>query len=144
MKKFLIAMTMMISAVAFAADPSVDEKVEKKFNDAFPKAEKVSWYDGKTHYEVLFTNDQVKCRMWYDLDGNVLKTERYYTEEGLCPFILAKIKQKYAGKKVFGVTETNTDSGIQYRIVLEDEKQWYHIDADGAGNMSLNKKFQKA
>ncbi len=144
MKKILFAMAILVSGVLHAAGISIDDKIEKSFKEAFPKAEKVTWYENDTHYEVLFTNDQVKCRMWYDRDGNVTRAERYYKEDGLCPYILAKIKRKYNGKNVFGVTEVNSDEGTTYYIILEDAKNWFHINSDAAGNMNLTKKLIKA
>lgn len=144
MKKLLVAIDILASTALYAASPSIDEKIEKSFKNAFPKAEKVSWYENETYYEVLFVNEMVKCRMWYNKEGNVVKTERYYTEDGLCPFILAKVKNKFNGKTVFGVTEVNNEEGINYYIVLEDDKKWYHITSDGSGNIYMRKKYNKA
>lgn len=145
MKKILFTIAILASSILYAAAaPPVDDKIEKRFKEAFPKAEKITWYENDTHYEVLFTNGLVKCRMWYDRYGNVTKTERYYSEQDLCPFILAKVKQKYADKKVFGVTEINSEDGIQYYIILEDEKNWFHVNSNASGYMSLTNKFKKA
>lgn len=143
MKKLFLAVAVLASSLAFA-NPSVDGKVEQSFKASFPKAEKVTWYENDSFYEVLFTNNQVTCRMWYDHDGNVTKTERYYKEDGLSPFLLAKLNKKFEGKKVFGVTEISSENGISYNIVLEDDKRWYHVTADDSGNIHLEKKLQKA
>src|SRR6478672_495967 len=143
MKKMFLAIAVFASSFAFA-NPSVDGKIEKSFKESFPKAEKVTWYENDSFYEVLFTNNQVTCRMWYDHDGNVTKTERYYKEEGLSPFLLAKLNKKFEGKKVFGVTEISTETGVTYTIVLEDDKRWYQVTADDAGNVRLDKKLLKA
>lgn len=144
MKKTLLALAILISGALYAAAPTVDEKIEKTFKETFPKAEKVTWYENDTHYEVLFVNDMVKCRMWYNKEGEVVKTERYYKEDGLCPFILAKVKSKHTDKKIFGITEVNNAEGIKYYIILEDDKKWYHVNADSAGNLSMQKKYNKA
>ncbi len=145
MKKLLIVLAVVVSGTLFAATPpEVDGKIEKSFKEAFPKAEKVTWYENDNTYEVLFMNNLVKCRMWYDKDGNVTKTERYYGESELCPYIMAKVKRKYPGKKVFGVTEVNTESGINYHIILEDANKWYHVSGDAAGYLRLDKKLNKA
>jgi hypothetical protein len=144
MKKMFLALAVFGSVLGYAADPSVDDKIEKNFKAAFPKAEKVTWYENESYYEVLFTNNQVTCRLWYDINGNVTKTERYYKEEGLSPYLVAKLNKKFAGKKIFGVTEVVSDHGINYTIILEDEKKWYHVNADGTGNLQLDKKFIKA
>jgi len=143
MKKICLAIALFASTLAFAK-PAVDEKIEKTFKESFPKAEKVTWYENDSYYEVLFTNNQVTCRMWYDRGGNVTKTERYYKEEGLSPFLLARLNKKFEGKKVFGVTEVSTETGVTYTIVLEDDKRWYQVTADDAGNVRLDKKLLKA
>jgi hypothetical protein len=143
MKKIFFALLILTSAAAYAS-PRIDEKVLNTFKGAFPKAETVSWYEDGNNYLVYFTNDQVKCRMWYDANGNVLKTIRYYYEQNLCPFILTKIKQKYADKKLYCVTEVSSDEGVKYNIVLEDETKWYHVSVDTNGTVRLDKKYNKA
>lgn len=143
MKKMFLIIAVFSASLAFA-NPALDEKIEKHFKAAFPNAEKVTWYEADSYYEVLFTNNHVTCRLWYDREGNVTKTERYYKEEGLSPFMLAKLNKKFAGKKVFGVTEINSESGITYHIILEDDKKWYQVTADDAGNIRLDKKLLKA
>ena len=143
MKKMFLAIAVFASSFAFA-NPTVDEKIEKSFNESFPKAEKVTWYENDSYYEVLFTNNHVTCRLWYDHDGNVTKTERYYKADGVSPFLMAKLNKKFVGKKVFGVTEIATESGVTYNIILEDDKKWYHVVADGAGNIHLEQKLIKA
>jgi hypothetical protein len=143
MKKMFLAIAVLASSLTFA-NPSVDEKIEKNFKQSFPKAEKVTWYEGDSFYEVLFTNNLVTCRLWYDRDGNVTKTERYYKEDGLSPFMLARLSKRFEGKKVFGVTEVSSDNGINYTIILEDDKRWYQVSADASGNLRLDKKMLKA
>jgi hypothetical protein len=144
MRKLFFITALFTASFAFAADPGVDEQVEKNFKSVFPRAEKVTWYENDGFYEVLFTNNEVQCRLWYDRQGNVTKTERYYTENGLSPFMLARLNKKFNGKKVFGVTEVTSEGGITYHIVLEDGQKWYHVTSDAAGNLHLDKKLLKA
>lgn len=144
MKKIFLAAALFASCLVFAADPGVTENVEKKFKEAFPNAEKVNWYDNESYYQVFFTNAKINCRMLYDKEGNVLQAERYYSEDGVCPFIRARVQHKYAGKKIYGVTEVTNDAGITYYIILEDAKRWYHVTANDAGSMHLTKKLIKA
>lgn len=144
MKKMLFAMLLLASTFAYATDPVVDEKIEKNFHAAFPKAEKVTWYENGTQHEVSFINESVKCRMLYDKEGNVLKTERYYAAENLPPFITAKLNKKYADKTVFGVTEITINEGTTYHIVLQDSKQWYFVTADNNGFLTFDRKMRKA
>ena len=53
-------------------------------------------------------------------------------------------KKGILAKKIFGVTEDNSEVGLDYRIVLEDEKRWYHVNSDESGNLHLFKKYKKA
>lgn len=145
MKKMLLTVLLVASVITYAAEtPKVDEKVLKCFASSFPKADKITWYEESDCFLVYFTNDDVKCRMWYSKDGNVLKTIRYYSEQSLCPFMLTKIKQNFPDKTVYGITEVSTDSGVNYNIILEDEKKWYHVTIDTNGTVRLDKKYNKA
>jgi len=143
MKKFLLMLLVLASSFAYANN-TIDEKILKTFKEAFPKAEKVTWYEEGGSYQVLFTCDAVKCRMYFDNKGDATKTIRYYTEQNLCPLVMTKIKQKFAGKNIFGITEVSTDSGTTYNIILEDEKKWYHVLVDTDGSVQLEKKYTKA
>jgi hypothetical protein len=143
MKQFLFSFALLITEVLFGAIPSIKDTIEKDFKKDFPKAEQVKWYKTDSMYEVLFINDQVNCRMSYRLDGTIDRTIRYYTEEHLPPFILARIKRKYAGKKIFGITEDTSADGLTYNIVLEDEKHWLNIQSDSVGNTFITNQYKK-
>ena len=45
----------------------------------------------------------------YDLKGNIISVRRDYYEKDLSLFIVAKVKEKYPGKKIFGITEVTSD-----------------------------------
>jgi hypothetical protein len=144
MKKLLLLLLVFITGVSYAGTPGIDEKILKTFQEAFPKAEKVTWYEDNGAYAVLFTCDDIRCRMWFDNKGTAQKTIRYYYEQNLCPFVLTKVKQKFSGKKVYGITEVSTNEGITYNIILEDETRWYHVFVDTNGSVQLEKKYIKA
>src|SRR5829696_2850852 len=144
MKKILLTL-MLIAAVSFSyANPTVNEKVLKIFSKVFPSVENAKWYEYETYYEAYFDKDDIKCRVRFDLDGKILSTIRYYGEKTVSPFLKAKISQKYPGKKIFGITEVNTETELSYNVVLEDEKNWVHVKADGTGQMEVTDKFKKA
>ncbi len=145
MKKIFLIAAMVIYGIANAnSSPTVDGQVLKKFKSAFPLAEKPTWYENNGLYEVVFENNQVKCRVWYEQDGKVKKTERYYTEKELPLFIIAKVKERFNDQKIHGVTEViSAAEGMVYHIVLNDDQKWYHIQSDSSGNVKLNKKYTK-
>jgi len=145
MKKIFLIASMVIYGIANAnSSPTVDGQVLKNFKSAFPLAEKPTWYENNGLYEVVFENNQVKCRVWYEQDGKVKKTERYYTEKELPLFIIAKVKERFNDQKIYGVTEViSAAEGMVYHIVLNDDQKWYHIQSDSSGNVKLNKKYTK-
>ena len=144
MKKLLLGIALFASVMTFASELPVDDKVLKVFNESFPNARKVSWNDSGNQYEVYFENGEVKYRMKYDANGQVLRTERYYTGDQLPPFILARLSHRFPGKKVFGVTEVTSEESLRYHVIMEDATRWYQISASATGDIQLEKKFKKA
>jgi hypothetical protein len=144
MKRIFFAFALLVSTVSFAATPNVDEQVSKQFKETFPAALDIKWFEYESFYEVVFKNNDILCRVKYDLKGNIISTRRDYTEKDLSLFIVAKIKEKYQGKKIFGVTEITSSEGVTYNIVLEDDKYWTNINSDESGNISKLQKLKKA
>lgn len=146
MKKIMLALFIAVCTFnASQAAPVVDSKILEKFATAFPNAQNPSWKEYDNYVEVYFCNaDNSKCRIKYDKEGKIISSRRDYEGSMLSPFIQSKVKEKYAGKKVFGVTEICSDEGLTYHIVLEDEKHWYNVTADANGQLSLNKRLNKS
>jgi hypothetical protein len=144
MKKVLFGLVLLISTVSFAATPPVNEKVAALFAEAFPAAQDAKWYEYESSYEVFFVNNDITCRLTYDLQGNIVSARRDYYEKNLSLYIVAKVKEKFPGKKIFGVTEVTTRDGIVYTIVLEDEKNWTTITSNEIGNFNVVQKLKKA
>ena len=136
----------MFAAIGAAATtpPEVNEKVLKAFNETFVKATDVVWHETQNTYEARFKQSEIVTRATYDTYGNLLRTTRYYSEEHLPINIITKLKKRYEGKTVFGVTELSTEDEVEYHIVLEDEKNWSIVVADNFGSLDLTKKFRKA
>jgi hypothetical protein len=141
MKKMLLIIAMLISFVVWA-DPG--DKILRSFHDAFPNADTVTWYENESGYEAFFTIHAIKCRIWYDREGKIMKCIRYYQVENLHPFILAKLHTCFPGRSVYGVTEESSDEGIKYHVTLEDANKWYLVSGDYLGNFSVDRKFKKA
>lgn len=144
MKKILLTAAFFVSIATYAAPPEISEKVLKAFKETFSNAEQVVWDEYDTYYSVKFKQTAIDTRVKYDKNGEIMETTRYYFEQNLPPFILAKIKKRYADKKVFGVTEISSDAELSYYIVLEDEKNWLTIKADAYGSLQVHEKLKKA
>lgn len=148
MKKliFLCAASVMFSMSIFAIPaPGAAEKILKLFHREYPAIDKPVFYDFGNSYVVYYEeNDHCSGRVYYDIDGEIQKTIKYYSESELDPFIRSKIGRKYKGKAIFGVTEFLSDDEHFYRIILHDDHAWYTIKADPTGTMSLVTKLKKA
>jgi hypothetical protein len=144
MKGILYGLVLLFSISSFAPTPPVDDHIVKKFTQNFPYAVNPKWYEYENSYEVLFEDNKVMCRVVYDLTGKLISVRRDYYEKDLSLFITAKVKEKYPGKKIFGITEVTSSDGITYTIVLEDEKNWVTITSNESGNISLVQKLKKA
>jgi len=144
MKKILLAAAIVFSFGfrAMADDPN--QKVLDAFNKTFPHVKEVAWTENEQSYEVKFKQNDILSKVTYDKDGNILKTLRYYYEQNLPLLVLSKVKNKFSGKKIFGVTEESSETGTFYHIILEDEKHWINITADSYGAITVDKKFNKA
>ena len=145
MKKTLYLAALLVSLSATAANPpEINEKVMKAFNETFSTAVNVSWVEMEEKCQVDFHVSEVKIRATYDNDGNLLKTTRWYEDEKNLPVnILAKLKMKYAGKKLTGVTEIITESEVSYQLVLKDETHWYWVEATPYGALTLTQKLKR-
>jgi hypothetical protein len=141
MKKLFTGMAVMLFSLVVFATPN--EKVLSNFAQSFPKADSVKWYENENDYEVHFYVGQTRCLVWYDKDGVVTKSIRYYLQNMLSPMVLASVQRKYKDQSIFGVTEVTNQDGVQYYLVLEDDKKWYNITSDAVGNLTLTKKFNK-
>lgn len=144
MKKIMlfVAIAFAFSFKAMADDPS--QKVLDAFHKTFPNVKDVAWTENQHSYEVKFKQNEILSKVTYDLDGNIVNTLRYYYEQNLPLLVLSKVKSKFNGKKIFGVTEESSDNGTFYHIILEDEKHWVNITADSYGSIRVDKKYNKA
>lgn len=143
MKPVVLFLFLLVSAAATATPIKVDERIQKQFAEAFPVAQHTTWYSDENHYEVVFFLDSVQCRIVYRLDGSVERADRYYTEKHLPPFVVAKVKSKYKGYKVYGVTEVTTEMGVVYTLILEGDQKWLHVRTDDTGSSYVLKRFKK-
>jgi hypothetical protein len=148
MKKILcICSLLFFSFTTISARPSsvVNEKVAKIFKAGFPDVKAPSWHTFENYYEVYFKDDANCCsRIDYGFDGTLISTLLHYPGSKLPAFIKAKLIEKYHDKSIFGVTELTTQTDHVYNIVLQDEKYWYNVESDDAGNLRLASKFKKA
>jgi len=144
MKKIILAaFALVTSFTVMASDPGVDEKVLEAFNKTFQQAENVTWSTDGDNYQVKFTQNEIASRVYYNKEGQIIKSFRYYHEDGLPLLVLSKVKTKYSDKKIYGVTEVSSDEGTYYYITLEGDDDWMEVKSDSYGSLRVEKKFKK-
>jgi hypothetical protein len=146
MKKLFVFAVLLTGLAATAAPKpeEVNEKVLKAFKAAFSAAQDVSWQEYSDYAQANFRQDDIQVRVQYDDNGKLLRTTRYYTEKQLMPNIVSKLKVKYEGAVIAGVTESTSDEEISFVINLKDEENWYIVKSDVYGNLQLTQKFKRA
>lgn len=117
-KTITLAAALLLSATILYAEP--ESKMEKNFKQMFPNAEGVKWHQDADTYLVSFTQAGNAVKIVYDKNGKFLQSLRYYGEKDLPTNILLAVKNKYAGKAIYGVTERTTSSDVTYHISLMD------------------------
>jgi superfamily I DNA and/or RNA helicase len=129
---------------ATVADASA--KILKLFHVDFPEISNHTIHKTGDVYMVSFKDaiNNYSCKVFYDSNGNMLQTIRYYSDEELAPFIRAKVHSKYQGKKIMNVTELINDNEHFYQMILEDNKSLFVVHSDDKGMMYTEKKFKKA
>ncbi len=145
MKQILFIALLFSAIVANSTPrPDISEKVLRAFKETFINATDVVWYENDSHYQANFKQASIITRASYDKEGELISTVRYYFEENLPAYILAKVKKRYAGKSVFGITEVTSSDEISYYIKLQDDKFWYTIKSDSWGSLEVKEKYRKA
>ena len=136
MKKLAIILSLFVALGTAAAEPpEVNEKVLKAFKETFTKATDVVWHELSNSYQANFKQSEITTKAIYDTNGNLISTTRYYSEENLPIHILSKVKKKYTGKSIFGITEYTNDEEVAYYITLQDDKNWYVVKSGSGGNL---------
>lgn len=147
MKKItFLCLILAYGAGTFATSfPDAPEKILQKFHRDFPNVKNQSISLVGDSYMVYFQNEDQKTayRVYYNTEGNILQTIKYYSSENLAPFIRSRVNSKFKDKTINSVTDVTNDSGHFYQIVLEDSKSWVYLDVNENGSIQVQKKLKK-
>ena len=143
-KAIFLLLAVVATGFGTAARADVNEKVKKLLSESFRDAKDIQWEDHVAYYEVKFNHADIPTRVIYDTEGNILETYRYYGADQLPPIVVSKLNHRYQDRKVIGVTELSTDSGVSYFISMDDARNCYTVQSDPNGRMEQVKKFRKS
>jgi len=144
MKKNILSVCLLCFCLSSFASSGVSEKLLQSFKETFPSAQQVQWQEFPDNYIVNFVVQGVRNRINYDKDGNLISATRYFGEENLPLNILTHLKKRFPNQKIFGVTELETDSNIEYSIKLQDNENWMTVKSDISGNLDVVEKYKRA
>ena len=138
--------TGIFAAIPPSSTPAKTAKILKLFHQDFPEITNAQIRSFGNYYMVHFKNEEniSTCNLYYDTDGNVFETIRYYSGAELSPFLRTKIMADYEGKTISSVTEFSDINEHYYQIILEDSKSLFIIKTDDNGPINLIKKFKRA
>ncbi|MCW3110467.1 MAG: hypothetical protein JWQ09_4973 [Segetibacter sp.] len=146
MKKISVIVLPLVFLFASAFNPSAtgnSEKVLQVFSETFKDVQNLKWYIINKEHLAYFSQNGVRTKIAFDDNGKFLRSRRNYSEEYLPLNILCKIKEKYNGKVINGITEVIEGDEILYSINIEDEKNSWVIEAFPNGNVKQILKFKK-
>ncbi len=139
MKKITIAALsfLLLLRVSAARGPEVKENLQLSFQKDFPNAENIHWGEDSHGYSVTFTVKSILTRITYDKKGKFTGSLRNYSEQILPYYLTSKLKKKYPGQDIYGVTEITTPNDVTYFVKLQSEKYWttVRIDPDGTSDI---------
>jgi|SRR5688572_26191164 len=147
MKRIIYLAFLLTGFVATAAPAPADEineKVLKAFSETFTSAQNVTWHEYEDYTQANFEVDKIQVRAQYAEDGKLLRTIRYYGEKELLPNIVVRLKKKYHGKEITGVTESTSEDDVSFVVNIRDENHWYIVKTDIYGNLQQTEKFKRA
>lgn len=145
MKKYLFFICFLVVGFnSMASSSTINEKLIQSFKESYPHATSIKWLEFPETYLVYFEDQGVKATIHYNKDGSFQSAIRYYTEVQLPYYLIAALKVKFPGKKIYCITEISNPNDITYYIKLEDAKTWRTVKADSDGNMTVIEKYNKA
>lgn len=124
--------TLKITAIAIfavatmnAQDLRLDEvpsNLTANFQNTYKTATDVEWEMEGINYKVEFDMNRMEHEIWYNKDGDVVKTEMEISDTELPSAISTAIKDNYAGYKIDSVEMTEMNNIKTYEVELE--KGW--------------------
>jgi hypothetical protein len=140
----LLLLSAQMQVLANNSPATVNEKLIKAFQEAFPQAQTVDWKENGDYYFVHFKENASVSEIQYDHDGNFIESEKYYSDVDMLPLHLAwELNKKFKGKTVFGVTEITSDTETYYYVKLQDDKEWITVKGNSYSIEKVVEKFNK-
>jgi hypothetical protein len=149
MKKFFVAVLLLISVGSFAITPGKGEKVSPQLQAALEKefagAQYIVWQSLKEHslYHAKFVYNNEQVNAFFEENGNLLAIGRYINPAVMPLTIIKNLHTKYGEYKIIDAIEYSRSGETSYVVSLENEKTSVVLEAYSSGNLYLFKKEKK-
>lgn len=139
MKNLKIAALLLFATVAVSAQDlktnEVPTNLQSIFNTSYTNVTDVEWEKKGDHYKVEFEINKMDHDIWYDVQGNVIKSKIEISESELPSAVASAVKAKYADYKIDSVEVREEGGKKTYQV--EIEKGWAKerkliVDASGS------------
>lgn len=146
MRNLFIAALLAISATASAFTPipaEINSVILSNFNTEFKTASEVTWSVTKDYSKAVFTKDNAKMEVYYNLDGVIIGTSRSISLNEL------PIRAKRSFTKLFegyNVKEAICFEGFEevgYYISGENEKETVILKVNESNHVSIFSRTKK-
>jgi uncharacterized membrane protein YkoI len=123
MKNLKIAALLLVATTTVSAqDLRMDEvpaNLQSAFSKTYSTAKDVEWEKNGDHYNVEFEVNRMDHDIWYDGEGNVMKSKMEIPKNQLPTKIASAVKTKYADYKIDSV-EVYEQAGTKiYKVDIE-------------------------
>lgn len=126
MKKLRIAALLLFATAAVSAQDlrtnEVPANLQSTFTKSFTNVKDVEWEKKGDVYKVEFEINRMDHDIWYDAQGNVIKSKIEISESELPSAVVSAIKTKYADYKIDSVEVLEEAGKKTYKV--EIEKGW--------------------
>jgi len=142
MKKLVSYAACMLIVLSVAAAP--DSKTIRLFNQTFPNAQQVKWYDNTSGYYAYFTQNGYSERALFSKEGNFVCSWKYGDEKLLPTNIMMVINKKYHDSKILGAVEYTEGENMRYEVKVSKGATWYNINVLPDGSIASEEKYKTA
>jgi hypothetical protein len=140
MKKLVSYAACMLIVLSVAATP--DSKTIRLFNETFPNAQHVKWYDNTSGYFAYFTQNGYSEKALYNKSGDFVCSWKYGDEKILPTNIMMIINKKYKDSNILGAIEYTEGENMAYEIKVSTGAVWYSVKILPDGTITDENKYK--
>lgn len=140
MKNLKIAALLLVATATVSAQDltmdAVPANLQSTLSKSYSAAKDVEWERKGDLFKVEFEINRLDHDLWYDGEGNIIKSKIEIRENELPPLVATAVKNKYADYKIDSVEVYEQEGTKTYKVDIE--KGWFierKLTIDGTGKI---------